>query len=615
MEVQQAQMQQLMDAYCATEDKVSCTPSKKHVVIGMEAEEKLVGAGMVHLRVFQGGVSILGFHAKAGAYLDVFSPRWSNLLSIQGIATTSVFQSPCTSLTEAHWNLTHVDDRLTMADEAEADALAKDIAVRFPIVLVFRSMHVTYGNLASYFDGGPPSATTNDMVVPMPGFKFIRHKNAAHALDKPKTKKAKHAASNADGSSVLYHGESVDFTSITSLEPHPVREILIPPTWSKVAASILDSMATSANRKMLVCGAKGVGKSTFSRYVVNRLLNVYPMVAYLDTDVGQPELAAPGVLSLHYITSPLLGPGYTHLEPAYRSYFFGFSSPKADPTVYMEAISALLNDYAAKDSTIPLVLNTDGWIKSMGYDLLQATLSAATPEHVVQVVALSKAKSFDVPLSPQWTLHPIEMWDIEPPQPARSGKELRQFRLHAYFLGRVPVPSHVSLQNIHCTSEQTRYTRLLSTIYPQQAPYRVPFSKVGLRVSGGSVPPSQILHVLNASVVGLCCHPYEIKPDATNGGPVTVLDNPMVPCVGHGIVRSIDVERREFHILTPVPFEILQHVNLLVRGHISLAFQLLDQSAVYGTTPYAVVDVLAAEGTGASLMESRNNLKRKKEMT
>ncbi|RLN92736.1 hypothetical protein DYB28_010502 [Aphanomyces astaci] len=455
-----------MDAYCATEDKVSCTPSKKHVVIGMEAEEKLVGAGMVHLRVFQGGVSILGFHAKAGAYLDVFSPRWSNLMSIQGIATTSVFQSPCTSLTEAHWNLTHVNDRLTMADEAAADALAKDIAVRFPIVLIFRSMHVTYGNLASYFDGGPPSATTNDMVLPMPGFKFIRHKNAAHALDKPKAKKAKHAASNADGSSVLYHGESVDFTSITSLEPHPVREILIPPTWSKVAASILDSMATSANRKMLVCGAKGVGKSTFSRYVVNRLLNVYPMVAYLDTDVGQPELAAPGVLSLHYITSPLLGPG---------SYFFGFSSPKADPTVYMEAISALLNDYAAKDSTIPLVLNTDGWIKSMGYDLLQATLSAATPEHVVQVVALSKAKSFDVPL--------------------------------------------------------------------------------------------------------------------------------------------IDVERREFHILTPVPFEILQHVNLLVRGHISLAFQLLDQSAVYGTTPYAVVDVLAAEGTGASLMESRNNLKRKKEMT
>ncbi|RHX96845.1 hypothetical protein DYB25_004164 [Aphanomyces astaci] len=434
-----------MDAYCATEDKVSCTPSKKHVVIGMEAEEKLVGAGMVHLRVFQGGVSILGFHAKAGAYLDVFSPRWSNLIS--------------------HWNLTHVNDRLTMADEAAADALAKDIAVRFPIVLIFRSMHVTYGNLASYFDGGPPSAT-NDMVVPMPGFKFIRHKNAAHALDKPKAKKAKHAASSADGSSVLYHGESVDFTSITSLEPHPVREILIPPTWSKVAASILDSMATSANRKMLVCGAKGVGKSTFSRYVVNRLLNVYPMVAYLDTDVGQPELAAPGVLSLHYITSPLLGPG---------SYFFGFSSPKADPTVYMEAISALLNDYAAKDSTIPLVLNTDGWIKSMGYDLLQATLSAATPEHVVQVVALSKAKSFDVPL--------------------------------------------------------------------------------------------------------------------------------------------IDVERREFHILTPVPFEILQHVNLLVRGHISLAFQLLDQSAVYGTTPYAVVDVLAAEGTGASLMESRNNLKRKKEMT
>ncbi|RHY31017.1 hypothetical protein DYB32_003827 [Aphanomyces invadans] len=508
-----------MDAYCATDDKVACTPSKGHVVIGMEVHEKLVCAGMAHLRVFQGGVSMLGYEAKPGVYVDVFSPRWSNLMSITGIASTSVFQAPCSSLVQAHWNLTHEDDSLAMVEEGAADALAKDIAVRFPIVLIIRSMRVTYGNLSSYFDAG--STGTSGGGVPLPGFKFIRHKNMTHTVEKTKIKKPKHGApaTNFDGSLVVYHGESVDFASVTSLEPHPVREILIPPTWSTVASSILENLAASSNRKVLVCGAKGVGKSTFSRYLVNQLLNVYSIVAYLDTDVGQPELAAPGVLSLHYITTPLLGPGYTHLQPAYRSYFFGFSSPKADPTVYMDAISALLNDYSAKDLAIPLVINTDGWIKSMGYDLLQATLTAASPKHVVQVVALSKAKSFEVPASPQWTLHPIEMWDVEPPQPARSGKELRQFRLHAY-------------------------TRLLSTIYPQQIPYRVPFSKVNLRVSGGSVPPSQILHVLNASVVGLCIHPFEMASDATeHNGPRAVVDNPMVPSCSmeNQDGRSVDI--------------------------------------------------------------------------
>ncbi|KAG9400643.1 Polynucleotide 5'-hydroxyl-kinase nol9 [Aphanomyces cochlioides] len=589
-------MQQLMTAYCATDDKIACLPSKRHFVIGMELNEKLVGAGMVHLRVFQGEVSILGYNVPRGIYFDLFSPRWSNLMAIQASDTSaSPFQAPCSDLTVKRWNLTH-NDPIDPSDEAAADTLAQEIAMRFPIVLVLRAMHLTYGNLSSYFDATALSDA-------LPGFRIIRHKEVN--VEKPKSKKLK-TASDAHTDALTV------FSSITTIEPHPVKEILVPPSWTSSVASILESFGES-NRKVLVCGAKGVGKSTFSRYLVNRLLNVHRVVAYLDTDVGQPELAAPGVLSLHFITTPLLGPGYTHLQPAFRSYFFGFSSPKADPTLYMNAVEALVAAYASHDTFIPLVINTDGWIKSMGYDLLNATLTATSPAHVVQVVALSKAKSFDVPISSEWKLHPIEMWDADPPQPTRSSKELRQFRLHAYFLGDVPVPGNVSLVNVHCTSEQTRYGRLLSTIYPQQVPYRVPFANVALRISGASVPPSQVLHVLNGSVVGLCIHPHDVKP--ANDGPLVVLDNPMVPCVGHGIVRSIDVERREYHIVTPVPRKILQHVNLLVRGHISLAFQLLDQSAVYGHTPYVVVDVLPAEGTGASLMESRNNLKRKKEMT
>jgi polynucleotide 5'-hydroxyl-kinase GRC3/NOL9 len=40
----------------------------------------------------------------------------------------------------------------------------------------------------------------------------------------------------------------------------------------------------------------------------------YPTVAYLETDVGQPEFTVPGMLSLHLLTAPVFGPPNMHLR-------------------------------------------------------------------------------------------------------------------------------------------------------------------------------------------------------------------------------------------------------------------------------------------------------------
>lgn len=58
---------------------------------------------------------------------------------------------------------------------------------------------------------------------------------------------------------------------------------------------------------LLVMGAKGVGKSTCCRFLVNRLLSLQvPEVYFLETDLGQPELGPPGVVTLHRIRRPML---------------------------------------------------------------------------------------------------------------------------------------------------------------------------------------------------------------------------------------------------------------------------------------------------------------------
>ncbi|CAJ0644541.1 16239_t:CDS:2 [Entrophospora sp. SA101] len=56
----------------------------------------------------------------------------------------------------------------------------------------------------------------------------------------------------------------------------------------------------------ITVGHKNVGKSSFSKYLLNRLLNVCPKVAYLETDIGQSEFTPEGILSLNIIESPIL---------------------------------------------------------------------------------------------------------------------------------------------------------------------------------------------------------------------------------------------------------------------------------------------------------------------
>jgi polynucleotide 5'-hydroxyl-kinase GRC3/NOL9 len=57
----------------------------------------------------------------------------------------------------------------------------------------------------------------------------------------------------------------------------------------------------------IVKGPKRSGKSTFVKEAVNRLLNRYTSVAYLDCDLGQSEFGPGGTVGLYIVRKPLLG--------------------------------------------------------------------------------------------------------------------------------------------------------------------------------------------------------------------------------------------------------------------------------------------------------------------
>lgn len=61
---------------------------------------------------------------------------------------------------------------------------------------------------------------------------------------------------------------------------------------------------------------------------------------------------------------------------------------------------------------------------------------------------------------------------------------------------------------------------------------QVPFNAVALRVIHTDVAPSNIMYAVNASWVGLCCIPEEVR--CQTDGPVLLTQTPICDCLGFG---------------------------------------------------------------------------------
>ncbi|GKY90450.1 hypothetical protein MPSEU_000018800 [Mayamaea pseudoterrestris] len=170
----------------------------------------------------------------------------------------------------------------------------------------------------------------------------------------------------------------------------------------------LEGNENAASFRVAVTGAKGVGKSTFLRLLMNQALSYCAQVALLDLDLGQPELTPPGMVSLTLISEPLLQPPSTRIYRKFQyqsAYYFGAVTSEEDPHRYMECVEKALNDYVQLLSTtsntkyngiIPLFINCDGYVKGLGEKLLETLLQKLEPTFVVKVVGSLRSQQFEV---------------------------------------------------------------------------------------------------------------------------------------------------------------------------------------------------------------------------
>lgn len=373
-----------------------------------------------------------------------------------------------------------------------------------------------------------------------------------------------------------------------------------PPAWSAVASDLSDLVSKGGTPSILVCGDRKVGKSTFARYLSNSLLNACRHVAYIDLDAGQTEFVPPCLLAAEVIDRPFTGPPYCHLRVPDIARYYGGMSPSDNPSHYFACCRALVSDLrrhlSERGLDVPIVFNTMGWITGLGYDVLQFLLQLIRPSHVVSLTPPPQGEHADYISTALHTkcrvdgiVRPVRgqvrVCFVEPVRPfaakaVYSPADLRSILHTVYF---------------HAQLDETgkRLTAIDARPLTQFVPYEVPWSTIHLLILGKPVPHEKALLV--SSLVGLA-----------------VSKHSTAQCLGVGIVRGIDVDRKTYHILTPLPLSVLSRVDtFLVGTNCAIPLPLLlEDGCVLEETPHLSYDV-QCDAAGATMHRVRRNLLRK----
>jgi polynucleotide 5'-hydroxyl-kinase GRC3/NOL9 len=389
-------------------------------------------------------------------------------------------------------------------------------------------------------------------------------------------------------------------------------------------------------------GPKGVGKSTFARYVSNLLLIDYKKVGFLDIDPGQPERTAPGLVSVTTLQTPLIGPPALRLsggeflgsgEKPFHQKFVGDYSPESDVDAYVDACIECLEkwlkkmkDERATNRVEALLINCNGWVKGAGLEALAKFLNRIPNlTHVLNVQ--SHAEKRNCPGGAFWAVNnnadgdkrDIASFDGSMSFPDLEGTKITYVSAGAQGRNdndenegvieackRTPQDSRALLWlawakqavarhagrpecgGLRLTNEASAFAEISKGL-EQATPWRVSLDDIKIKVLFSDIPnKNDALRVLNASVVGL------LREDES--------------CVGLAIVRSVNESENCVFLLSNVEESVISEVKTLCLGKVTLPMKL--RGILNGSSPYAAIGVVANEGTGGAEQKSRNNIVR-----
>lgn len=383
----------------------------------------------------------------------------------------------------------------------------------------------------------------------------------------------------------------------------PLYHLELLPKWHQAMDKVCSAMSKSRPdfyERVLVCGPKSTGKSTFSRMLLNRMFTIdreamkteEHSIFLLDLDPGQPENSPPGQVSLIEIRQPIFGPPFTHPSAStgshqrtIRTHFIGGSSPKDNPEHLIECAVDLMNHYQKhltfSNTRGPIIINSPGWIIGTGLQILTDLIARLDLTDVVYTTD-EPGRSLDA-LRQATSSASVSRFHIIPPQPsgtfpARSAAEFRDMQMLSYFHLAAPTQGspHQSWDATPLTA-RAPYTLSYTGADPSDRDF------LTIMLLGEAIPATSLATVLNGAIVGivqlssaagdaltyLSTHtdnrdssplartPTEKLPylSAGRNGHIEPLSPRVSQLVSLGLVRGIDAKRQALHMLVPASSE------------------------------------------------------------
>lgn len=173
--------------------------------------------------------------------------------------------------------------------------------------------------------------------------------------------------------------------------------LTINPEWrSLISKAITECSKDKEPKVFMVIGTKNSGKSTFAKTLLNSLIQYsnkkrkkaenVKKISYIDVDPNQSVFSTPYSLSIsnHDVPNFALNFHETLAPEDCYSHYYGFSTAQELPHRYLSIIKSLLHHYKEnyKENGNHLVINTPGWVKGFGKELLKEVSRLVQPDQV-----------------------------------------------------------------------------------------------------------------------------------------------------------------------------------------------------------------------------------------
>jgi polynucleotide 5'-hydroxyl-kinase GRC3/NOL9 len=356
-------------------------------------------------------------------------------------------------------------------------------------------------------------------------------------------------------------------------------------------------------------------------------------VAFLDLDPGQPESTPPGHVSLFHLQSPLLGPPFSHAglindNCLVRSHHIGYSTPEHNPDHYVACALNLFAQYrklVPHHPACPLVINTAGWVKAVGLEILIDLLRQSFATHLVWFMSESEPLAGREDLaslrraSEGITVHELPLQPTRPT--SRTPADLRAMQTLSYL--------HLS-PGLNADSDQDGHgLQWDATPLTHQIPWVVEYSGptpgiLGIVILDEALPIELLATAINGTVVAVVVIEDDDAFPTTDGDqkatgttsnekgkqrprdlttidydPATKLpyihtpngaplDPTKTSCAGLALIRGIDTASQTLHLITPInPSSLPPDKNIvLVRGRTELSVMAYVEGGMEADMPY-----------------------------